>query len=126
MEDENGQLVVVDFKATAKAAEILSPSDVYNNGDSYKRQLEIYSWLLQKNDFDVSSTGYLLYYNGDASKAHLGKDMHFRRTLVRFDLDTEWISPIISDMHACLQLDEMPTAPDTCEECLYLETASNL
>ena len=126
MEDENGQLVVVDFKATAKAAEILSPSDVYNNGESYKRQLEIYSWLLQKNDFDVSSTGYLLYYNGDASRAHLGKDMNFRRTLVRFDLDTAWISPMISDMHACLQLDEMPTAPNTCEECLYLETASNL
>ena len=52
--------------------------------------------------------------------------MNFRRTLVRFDLDTEWISPIISDMHACLQLDEMPISPDTCEECLYLETASNL
>ena len=29
MEDENGQLIVIDFKATAKAADILSPSNVY-------------------------------------------------------------------------------------------------
>ena len=126
MEDENGQLVVVDFKATAKATEILSPSNVYNNGAPYKRQLEIYSWLLQKNNFDVSSTGYLLYYNGDTSKAYLGKEMHFRRTLVRFELDTEWISPMINDMHACLQEDQMPSQSEECEECLYLETASKL
>mgnify|MGYP001274777849 CR=1 FL=1 len=126
MVNTDNQLVVVDFKATAKTADILSPSDVYNNGDPYKRQLEIYSWLLQKNDFDVSSNGYLLYYNGDASKPHLGKEMHFRRTLVSFDLDTEWISPMISDMHACLQSDKMPDASPNCEECLYLKTASEI
>ena len=105
-------MVVVDFKATAKATEILSPSNVYNNGAPYKRQLEIYSWLLQKNNFDVSSTGYLLYYNGDSSKAYLGKEMHFRRTLVRFELDTEWISPMINDMHACCLLYTSPSPRD--------------
>ena len=31
----------------------LSSANVYNNGESYKRQLEIYSWLLQKNGFEV-------------------------------------------------------------------------
>ena len=60
--------MVIDFKATAKKADILSSADVYNNGESYKRQLEVYSWLLQQNSFDVSDTGYLMYYNGDASK----------------------------------------------------------
>ena len=67
-----------------------------------------------------------MYYNGDASKAYLGKEMHFRRTLVRFELDTEWISPMINDMHACLQEDQMPSQSEECEECLYLETASKL
>ena len=126
MEDENGQFVVIDFKATAKAADILSQSDVYDNGSPNKRQLEIYSWLLQKNKFDVSSIGYLLYYNGDASKAHLGKEMHFRRTLVSFELNMEWISPLINDMHACLQEDQMPSQSEGCEKCLYLETAFKL
>ena len=125
MVNEDDELVVIDFKATAKAANIVSSSDVYGNGESYKRQLEIYSWLLQKNDFDVSSTGYLMYYNGDASKPHLGQEMYFRRTLVPFELDTEWIAPMISKMHECLQLDKMPSEYE-CDECLYIETAYKL
>ena len=126
MIDENDKLVVIDFKATAKKADILSYNDVYNNGESYKRQLEIYSWLLKKNNFDVSDTGYLMYYNGDASKPHLGREMHFRRTLVPFKLDTEWISPLIQDMYDCLQLEETPDYNPDCPDCIYLKTVSEL
>ncbi len=126
MIDEDDKLVVVDFKATAKKADILSSADVYDNGKSYKRQLEIYSWLLQKNNFDVSNTGYLMYYNGDASKPHLGKEMHFRRTLVPFELDTSWIDPMVDDIYNCLQKDEIPYCNDNCEECIYLKTVSEL
>ena len=126
MVNENNELVVVDFKATAKAAEILTYKDVYDDGKSYKRQLEIYSWLLQKNDFAVNSTGYLMYYNGDASKPFMGKEMHFRRTLVPFELDTSWIDPMIQDMYDCLQLDEAPDYNLDCEDCLYLKTVSEM
>lgn len=126
MIDEDDKLVVIDFKATAKKADILSSADVYDNGKSYKRQLEIYSWLLQKNNFDVSNTGYLMYYNGDASKPHLGKEMHFRRTLVPFELDTSWIDPMVDDIYNCLQKDEIPYGNDNCEECIYLKTVSEL
>jgi hypothetical protein len=127
MVDNDGKLVVIDFKATAKAADILSSANVYNNGESYKRQLEIYSWLLQKNGFDVSNSGYLMYYNGEASRPHLGRQMYFRRTLVPFELDTKWISPMIKDMYKCLQKDEIPKYNDSnCEECLYLTTVEKL
>ena len=127
MIDEEDKLVVIDFKATAKKADILSSADVYNNGESYKRQLEVYSWLLQQNSFDVSDTGYLMYYNGDASKPHLGREMHFRRTLVPFTLDTSWIGPQVEDMYNCLQLDEAPEFNNSnCEDCLYLTTVSKL
>ena len=126
MIDEEDKLVVVDFKATAKKADILTTSDVYNNGESYKRQLEIYSWLLQKNNFDVSITGYLMYYNGDASKPHLGREMYFRRTLVPFKLDTSWIDPMVDDIYECLQKKEIPKSNENCEECIYLKTVSTL
>ena len=29
-----------------------------------KRQMEIYQWLLRKNGFKVSDTGYFVYANG--------------------------------------------------------------
>ena len=127
MIDEDDKLVVIDFKATAKKADILSSADVYDNGKSYKRQLEVYSWLLQKNNFNVSNTGYLMYYNGDASKPHLGREMYFRRTLVPFELDTSWISPLVEQMYNCLQLANAPEYNSSnCEDCLYLTTVSEL
>jgi len=127
MVDENGKLVVIDFKATAKKSEILSTSDVWNDGESYKRQLEIYSWLLQKNGFDVSSNGYLMYYNGDASKPYLGQEMYFRRTLVPFELETDWMNLAGETIHKVLQRDSIPEHISSevndihCHECRYID-----
>ena len=52
--------------------------------------------------------------------------MHFRRTLVPFELDTSWIDPMIQDMYDCLQLDEAPDYNLDCEDCLYLKTVSEM
>ena len=64
MVDENDELVVIDFKSTAKRADIKTSEDVFQGGETYKRQLEIYSWLLQKNEFRVSTNGYLCILEG--------------------------------------------------------------
>ena len=127
MVNEKEELVVIDFKATAKRATINSRDDVWGRGEAYKRQLEIYSWLLQKNGFDVSRVGYLMYYNGDTNQPHLGKTMQFRRTLVEFQLDTDWIDNTVEGMFNCLQSDTAPTLnKEVCEQCLYRETYQTL
>tara|TARA_B100000427_G_scaffold318826_1_gene316415 strand:+ start:1819 stop:2604 length:786 start_codon:yes stop_codon:yes gene_type:complete len=127
MIDKNDKLVVVDFKATARKDPLNTPKDVFGGGETYKRQLEIYSWLLQKNGFPVSTTGYLMYYNGDASKPYLGDSMHFRRTLVEFSLDTDWIDPTVDALYDCLQDNSVPELDtDSCEQCLYRETYPEL
>ncbi|MEX1995639.1 MAG: PD-(D/E)XK nuclease family protein, partial [Candidatus Saccharimonadales bacterium] len=59
--DESGVVYVVDYKATAKAAEITLDAEWQN---MYKRQMEIYQWLLRRNGLDVSNTGYFVYTNG--------------------------------------------------------------
>jgi CRISPR/Cas system-associated exonuclease Cas4 (RecB family) len=48
-----GELIVVDYKATGA-----NQHKIY---DSYKRQLEIYQWLLRQNEFKVSPTGYFVF-----------------------------------------------------------------
>src|SRR5579863_1522856 len=49
----DGELIVVDYKATgAKEHQIY---------DSYKRQMEVYQWLLRQNGFDVSPVGYFVF-----------------------------------------------------------------
>ena len=127
MVNEKDELVVIDFKATAKRATINSRDDVWGRGEAYKRQLEIYSWLLQKNGFDVSKIGYLMYYNGDTNQPYLGKTMQFRRTLVEFELDTDWIDNTVEGMFNCLQNDNAPKLDkEACEQCLYRETYQTL
>src|SRR3990167_711636 len=52
----NGELVVVDYKATSKDGKITELDQDWHIG--YKRQLEVYQWLLRRNDLPVSNTAY--------------------------------------------------------------------
>ena len=61
----NGELIVVDVKATAK--NIFDWEKTFNQWEyakGYKRQVEMYQWLFRKNGFDVAQESYLVYYNG--------------------------------------------------------------
>src|SRR3990167_11231825 len=46
--DEGGKLIVVDYKATSKEAEVTLDAEWQ---DGYKRQMEVYQWLLRQNGF---------------------------------------------------------------------------
>jgi len=48
-----GEVIVVDYKATG--------SKEHKIYDSYRRQMEVYQWLLRKNGLDVSNTGYFVF-----------------------------------------------------------------
>ncbi len=53
--------------------------------------------------------------------------MHFRRTLVDFQLDTDWIDSVVENMFNCLQQANAPTLDkEACEQCLYRETYQDL
>jgi ATP-dependent exoDNAse (exonuclease V) beta subunit len=49
--NENGELLVVDYKATSKDKEVSLDSDWQI---TYKRQMEVYQWLLRQNGFTVN------------------------------------------------------------------------
>ncbi|MDD3032562.1 MAG: hypothetical protein PHF88_01185, partial [Candidatus Pacebacteria bacterium] len=53
--NSKGEVIVVDYKATAKDGEVNLDAE-WQNG--YKRQMEIYQWLVRNNGFEVSDTGY--------------------------------------------------------------------
>jgi len=55
-QDENGEIIVVDYKSTSKEAKVTLDAEWQ---DGYKRQMEIYQWLLRQNGLKVSDTGYL-------------------------------------------------------------------
>jgi len=119
------ELVVVDYKATAKDSKIekLDDSRWHNQ---YRRQMEVYQWLLKKNGFKTSSTGYFMYLNGKKdSKAFDGK-LEFDISLISYVGDSSWMDNTLKDIKKCLVSGDIPPMGDNCEYCDYRETSGKV
>jgi PD-(D/E)XK nuclease superfamily len=112
----NGQLIVVDYKATAKNGEV-TLDDEWKI--SYKRQMEIYIWLLRKQDLDVDSRGFFLYANGHEGDG-FDQKIEFNVSLLPYIANCDWIEPVLLRLKECLTQAEMPPAPADCEFCGYI------
>ncbi|MEK7511325.1 MAG: PD-(D/E)XK nuclease family protein [Patescibacteria group bacterium] len=118
----NGELIVVDYKATSKIGKIESLSDS-SWEDSYKRQMGVYQWLLRNNGFAVSSTGYFVYANAGTDKEAFDGQLEFEVTLVPCEGDTAWIDEILPKIKTTLDTDAIPPSGKSCEYCPYREAA---
>jgi len=116
--DKEGTLYVVDYKATSKDSEITLDAEWQ---DAYKRQMEVYQWLLRKNGFDVSNTGYFVYANGDKSKEVFGDKLEFKTIIIPYIGNDEWIEGKILDIHKLLEQNSVPKAGENCDYCPYRE-----
>ncbi|HYD93503.1 MAG TPA: PD-(D/E)XK nuclease family protein [Candidatus Paceibacterota bacterium] len=120
-----GELMVVDYKATAKKEGPKTEDDLY---PSYKRQVEVYQWLFRRNGFKVSPTAYFVYVNGKMdSKAFDGK-LEFDVCLISYQGDDSWIEKTLMDMRKTLSSEEIPPVGTAfgggpCDFCTYREAA---
>ena len=115
-QSKNGELIVVDYKATSKRSEI----SLY---EAYKRQAEVYQWLFRKNGFKVSKTAYFVYANGKSdAKAFDGK-LEFDIQLIAHQGDDSWIEPALFKIKECLMSDTVPERGVRCDYCPYREAA---
>jgi len=125
--DSKGKVMVVDYKATSKATEVNLDSDWQI---AYKRQMEIYQWLLRQNGFDVSDTGYFVYTNGRLDLDGFFDKIEFRTKIIPYTGSSEWVDSTIVDMKACLE-SEMPAVGvaamgGECEHCAYARARTQL
>lgn len=112
----DGKLYIVDYKSTSKEDEVNLDADWQI---AYKRQMEIYQWLFRKNNFDVSSTGYFVYCNGDAGKDSFNARLEFDIKIIPYEGDDSWIDQVIIDLHKCLINPKAPAHGKDCDYCLY-------
>ena len=116
-----GELMVVDYKATAKDTKIESLQDTkWEN--QYKRQIEVYQWLLQKNGFKVSEIGYFVYVNGQKDKEAFDGKLEFDVTLIPHKGNGSWIEKTLLSIKECLLDSRIPSASKTCDYCRYLSS----
>lgn len=109
-----GELIVVDYKATSTQKEVS-----LDDRDSYKRQMEIYQWLLRKNGFKVSNTAYFVYCNGDSAADEFDGMLKFKISLLPYHGDDTWIEQVLIDIKQCLIADIIPDASIDCNYCNY-------
>ena len=115
------ELIVADYKATSKKDEITALDKEWQGG--YKRQAEMYQWLLRKNGFKVSNTAYFVYANGDAGKAGFFNKLEFRTNIIPYQGDDSWVDQVILDIKKCLDGNTIPAAGKYCDFCAYREAA---
>ena len=86
---------------------------------TYKRQMEVYQWLLRQNGFTVSNTGYFVYCNGRTDLEAFDARLEFDIKVIAYEGNDSWIEDALSGLHACLNSSQLPPAPTTCDYCNY-------
>ncbi|MDO8557670.1 MAG: PD-(D/E)XK nuclease family protein [bacterium] len=117
------ELYVVDYKATSTDGEI-SMNSPYREG--YKRQMEIYQWLLRQNGFSVSDTGYFVYANGKKDRKAFDGKLEFEVEIIPYKGKADWVEQGLLDAHACLMGDKFPKSAPDCPLCLYRAAAKEV
>ncbi|MDR4504602.1 MAG: PD-(D/E)XK nuclease family protein [Candidatus Scalindua sp.] len=111
------EYIVVDYKSTAKKEKITNVNLGWQIG--YRRQMEIYQWLLRKNGYPVSHIGYFVYCNGQTDREMFNGTLEFDITLIPYEGDDSWVENSIREIHSCLMGDQVPDAKDDCDFCAY-------
>lgn len=118
-----GELIIVDYKATAKNGEINIDAEWQN---SYKRQMEVYQWLFRKNGFKVSPTGYFVYANGKLDKEAFDAKLEFDIHVIPYVGNTDWIEPKLKEIKETLDAKNPPEADNDCDYCRYRDAVKSM
>ena len=123
-QEPTGAYVVVDYKATSKNDTINALDQAWHAG--YKRQMEIYQWLLRRNGLEVADTGYFVYANGSTDRDIFDAQLDFDLTLIPYTGSDDWIDGVLEEIHACLNKNHVPTASYKCDYCRYRSAVADV
>ena len=118
-----GELLIVDYKATAKNGEVSLDAE-WQIG--YKRQMEIYQWLFRQNGFKVSKTGYFVYCNGDTDKEAFDGKLEFDVKVIPYEGNDSWVEPTLFDAKKCLTSPNIPEMNRDCDFCQYVKALNEI
>lgn len=123
-----GELIVVDYKATAKQSDVTIDSAWQI---SYKRQMEVYQWLLRQNGFKVQDTGYFVYTNARFDMDGFNDRVEFKTKLIPYTGNDSWVAPTLEKMKRCMDDEDMPPVGEAamggpCDFCEYAKARTKL
>src|SRR5205085_562967 len=116
-----------DYKTTAKQSDVTLDADWQI---SYKRQMEVYQWLLRQNGLSVSDTAYFVYTNGRLDLEGFFDKVEFRTKIIPYEGDDSWVEPTIIKMKEVMD-GPMPAVGTAamggiCDYCSYAKARTEL
>jgi hypothetical protein len=117
-----GELIVADYKATSRA-EQPNAAGLYA---SYRRQMDVYQFLVRRQGYDVSNRGWFVYANGDSRAGQFADTLRFTTTMVPYDGDDAWVLGAFRRAVAVVEGGVVPAAGEDCEYCAYVGQASTV
>jgi CRISPR/Cas system-associated exonuclease Cas4 (RecB family) len=129
--NDKGELIVVDYKATAKDKPVTSLGAEGTWQDMYRRQMEVYQWLLKSNGFKVSDTGYFVYATGTTDRDGFNNVIDFETHVFPHHGNSDWVEQTLLNMKKVMDEDKMPAVGTaamggSCEYCEYAKSRTAL
>ena len=115
-----GELIVADYKATARA-EMPTAKNLY---PSYRRQMDVYQFLVRRQGLTVSNRCWFVYVNGDGRAAQFGEKLCFKSALVPYDGDDAWVLETFRRAIVMIGQASPPSPVESCGYCAYVAGAS--
>jgi len=114
-----GELIVVDYKATSTSQkiDINDPERVYY--DIYKREVEVYQWLLRQNGYQVSDQAYFIYCNAQKDRQAFDGKLEFEVEIIPYSGNDHWVENALFNIHQLLNEEKIPAPDPQCEYCQY-------
>lgn len=129
-----GELHIVDYKSTAQMSQtprpldesFINPPEDPKQTDykaSYRRQMDMYQWILRRKDYVVSDTGYFVYVDGQ----HVGERgmidqnrpeqawMRFKTAVISYRGDDSWVERKIYRAREVLESEDCHSHNQSCE-----------
>jgi len=134
VDTKTGELFLVDYKSTANQSN--DPKPITLDGrwkEGYKRQMEMYQWIMRRKGFEVSDTGIFVYVDGlhkdidgmidtDPSMA----TMKFTTSILEYSGNPDWVEPTLFAIKEILDQDICPRHSGTCEFGSFIQSIESV
>jgi len=114
LEFNNGKLAPMDYKSTGVP--------VKNIYDRFQLQLDIYTFLLEKNGYQTKNKGYLVFYVVNKERGFIDR-LPFKKEIMELETSPEDVYVIFKDAVACLRLSEPPRHSEDCQFLKWISQA---
>ena len=84
--------------------------------------MDFYQWLMRKNGFKVSNSGYFVYCNGDKSKRKFSNKISFKVSVLEYKGNDKWVEDTIIEIKNVLDSNKLPKENQECKICSFVSS----